>query len=157
MKTAEELNAFKEEVETLNKKLQELTEEEWSSLDGDLLPKNEGWPHISLWRLHYRCAGAGCFAARADQPDWKTKGMAQRKYLKEVPLTVSETMLEYYLANKPTDSDWYVLHLTSIEAFLGSSSLSRLYMRKLCGTVLEKKDGVPSACVVKYQKMDWGM
>ena len=38
MKTKEELNALKEEVETLNKKLAELTEEELSQVSGGVLP-----------------------------------------------------------------------------------------------------------------------
>ena len=38
MKTKEELNAIKEEVETLNKKLAELTEEELVQVSGGVLP-----------------------------------------------------------------------------------------------------------------------
>ena len=38
MKTKEELNALKEEVETLNKKLAELTEEELAQVAGGGLP-----------------------------------------------------------------------------------------------------------------------
>ena len=38
MKTKEELNALKEEVETLNKKLAELTEEELVQVSGGLVP-----------------------------------------------------------------------------------------------------------------------
>ncbi len=38
MKTQEELNALKEEVETLNKKLAELTEEELAQVSGGVLP-----------------------------------------------------------------------------------------------------------------------
>ena len=38
MKTKEELNALKEEVETLNKKLDELTEEELEQVSGGGLP-----------------------------------------------------------------------------------------------------------------------
>ena len=38
MKTKEELNALKEEVETLNKKLSELTEEELAQVSGGGLP-----------------------------------------------------------------------------------------------------------------------
>ncbi|MCQ2484645.1 MAG: hypothetical protein MJ168_04850 [Clostridia bacterium] len=71
---------------------------------------------------------------------------------KEVPVEVAETLLEYYLANKPDDSDWCVLPLTNIEAFLGSTALSRLYMKKLNGTVLERKDSVTSACVAKLSR-----
>ena len=37
MKTKEELNALKEEVETLNKKLCELTEEELAQVSGGVL------------------------------------------------------------------------------------------------------------------------
>ena len=38
MKTAEELNALKNEVETMNKKLAELTEDELKSVTGGLSP-----------------------------------------------------------------------------------------------------------------------
>ena len=38
MKTAEELNALKEEVETLNKKLADLTEEELAQVAGGIVP-----------------------------------------------------------------------------------------------------------------------
>ncbi len=38
MKTAEELKALKEEVETLNKKLAELTDEELAQVSGGVLP-----------------------------------------------------------------------------------------------------------------------
>ena len=38
MKTKEELNALKEEVETLNKKLHELTEKELSQISGGVVP-----------------------------------------------------------------------------------------------------------------------
>ncbi len=48
---------------------------------------------------------------------------------KSVPLNVTRTLLEYYLANKPADSDWCVLPVTNVEAYLGSSALSRMYRR----------------------------
>lgn len=38
MKTAEELNALKEDIETLNKKLAELSEEELKQVTGGLIP-----------------------------------------------------------------------------------------------------------------------
>ncbi len=41
MKTKEELNALKEEVENLNKKLAELTEEELAQVSGGSEPGNE--------------------------------------------------------------------------------------------------------------------
>ena len=40
MKSKEELNALKNEVETLNKKLAELSEEELAQVTGGILPKD---------------------------------------------------------------------------------------------------------------------
>ena len=41
MKTKEELNALKEEVEALSAKLHELTDEELEQVSGGAFPKNE--------------------------------------------------------------------------------------------------------------------
>ena len=41
MKTKEELNALKEEVETLNKKLAELNEEELAQVTGGVVPEGD--------------------------------------------------------------------------------------------------------------------
>ena len=57
----------------------------------------------------------------------------------KVPLHVSRTLLEYYLANKPADSDWCVLPVTNVEAYLGSSSLGRMYIKKLPELFVERK------------------
>ena len=57
MKTPEELNALKEEVETLNKKLAELTEDELKQVAGgkpDLIIQPDAIPYkkydTTLWR-----------------------------------------------------------------------------------------------------------
>lgn len=68
---------------------------------------------------------------------------------KSVPLNVTRTLLEYYIANKPSDSDWCVLPVTNIEAFLGSSALNRMYLKQLTGTLIERKDGRTDACIFK--------
>ena len=48
MKTKEELNALKEEVETLNRKLHELTDEELAQVSGGLGPAIRHKPAIEL-------------------------------------------------------------------------------------------------------------
>ena len=49
MKTTEELNALKEEVEALNKKLHELTEEELAQVSGGVvLPGHHQACHLSV-------------------------------------------------------------------------------------------------------------
>ena len=58
---------------------------------------------------------------------------------KSVPLNVTRALLEYYIANKPTDSDWCVLPVTNVEAYLGSSALGRMYIKKLPELFVERK------------------
>ena len=68
---------------------------------------------------------------------------------KSVPLNVTRTLLEYYIANKPTDSDWCVLPVTKVEAYLGSSALSRMYLKWLPETALERKQIGSGVCIYK--------
>ena len=69
---------------------------------------------------------------------------------KSVPLNVTRTLLEYYIANKPTDSDWCVLPVTKVEAYLGSSALNRMYLKELNNKFIMRKE---SAGVVGVYKM----
>ena len=57
-----------------------------------------------------------------------------------VPLNVLTTIVEYYVANKPYDSDWCVLPVTNIEAYLGSSALGKQYMAKIPAEFMQKKE-----------------
>ncbi len=69
---------------------------------------------------------------------------------KSVPLNVTRALLEYYIANKPTDSDWCVLPITNMEAYLGSSALSRMYLKELNNKFIMRKE---SAGVMGVYKM----
>ena len=69
---------------------------------------------------------------------------------KSVPMNVTRTLLEYYIANKPSDSDWCVLPVTNVEAYLGSSALNRMYLRELNNKFIMRKE---SAGVVGVYKM----
>ena len=69
---------------------------------------------------------------------------------KSVPLNVTRALLEYYIANKPADSDWCVLPVTNVEAYLGSSALSRMYLKLLNNKFIMRKE---SASVVGVYKM----
>ena len=80
-----------------------------------------------------------------EQEQWLAKVTPSK-----VPLHVTRTLLEYYLANKPADSDWCVLPVTNVEAYLGSSALSRLYLRALNDKFIMRKE---SAGVVGVYKM----
>ena len=68
----------------------------------------------------------------------------------KVPLRVTRTLLEYYLAGKPSDSDWCVLPITNMEAYLASSALSRMYLKELNNLFMVRKE---SAGVMGVYKM----
>ena len=80
----------------------------------------------------------------AEQEQWLAEVTPSK-----VPLHVSRTLLEYYLANKPADSDWCVLPVTNVEAYLGSSALNRMYLKLLPETVLDRKQIEMGACIYK--------
>ena len=80
-----------------------------------------------------------------EQEQWLAKVTPSK-----VPLHVSKTLLEYYLANKPAASAWCVLPVTNVEAFLGSSALSRMYLKELNDLFMVRKE---SASVVGAYKM----
>ena len=67
----------------------------------------------------------------------------------KVPLRVTRPLLEYYLANKSADSDWCVLPVTNVEAYLGSSALSRMYLKELIGAVIGRKNGRTDVCIFR--------
>ena len=80
-----------------------------------------------------------------EQEQWLAKVTPSK-----VPLHLSKTLLEYYIANKPADSDWCVLPVTNVEAYLGSSALSRMYLKELNNKFIMRKE---SAGVMGVYKM----
>lgn len=81
-----------------------------------------------------------------EQEQWLTEVTPSK-----VPICVTRTIFEYYLANKPADSNWCVLPVTNVEAYLGSSALSRMYLKKLNGALIERKDGRIDACMFRMK------
>ena len=68
----------------------------------------------------------------------------------KVPLRVTRTIFEYYLANKPSDSNWCVLPITNMEAYLGSSALSRMYLKKLNDIIRKKNISSVNAVTINH-------
>ena len=50
------------------------------------------------------------------------------------------TLIVCYAANKPEDSDWVVLPVASFDAYFGTTSFGRKYLRLIPGEVLERPD-----------------
>ena len=69
---------------------------------------------------------------RNEEPDLPPVLVEQLRSLtpKGVPVEIVETLVAYYLANKPEDSDWVVLPVANFDAYFGTTSFGRKYLRR---------------------------
>ena len=68
---------------------------------------------------------------------------------KDVSMKVLTTLAEFYIANKQERSEWVILPVTNIGAYLGSSSLGRQYLSKIPPELMERKQSSFGASVYK--------
>lgn len=59
---------------------------------------------------------------------------------KEVPAEVVCTLIAYYTANKPEDSDWVVLPVANFDAYFGDTNFGRKYLSKIPKEIIERPD-----------------
>ena len=59
---------------------------------------------------------------------------------KGVPVEMVETLVAYYLLNEPEDSDWVVLPVTNFDAYFGTTSFGRKYLKQIPETILERSE-----------------
>ena len=59
---------------------------------------------------------------------------------KGVPVEMVETLVTYYLLNEPEDSDWVVLPVTNFDAYFGTTSFGRKYLKQIPETILERSE-----------------
>ena len=78
----------------------------------------------------------------------QTKRLEQFKP-KDVPMKVLTTLADFYIANKQEQSEWVILPVTNIGAYLGSSSLGRQYLSKIPPELMERKQSSFGASVYK--------
>ena len=55
-----------------------------------------------------------------------------------VPAEVIPTLVSYYKANKPEDSDWVVLPVANFDAYFGNTSFGRKYLKMIPQEILER-------------------
>ena len=65
---------------------------------------------------------------------------------KGLPLDMVCTLIAYYAVNKPEDSDWVILPVASFDAYFGTTSFSRKYLRLIPEEVLERPDSGFGIC-----------
>ena len=62
------------------------------------------------------------------------------------------TLVAYYLANKPEDSDWVVLPVSSFNNYFGSTVFSKQVLKAVTGTVIQRSDMAYGS--VRYRVME---
>ena len=56
-----------------------------------------------------------------------------------VPTEVLSTLIAYYRANKPDDSNWVVLPVANFDAYFGNTSFSRKWLTKMPQEIIERQ------------------
>lgn len=56
------------------------------------------------------------------------------------PTEVLETLVAYYAANRPEDVDWVVLPVASFDAYFGSTTFGRKYLRAIPPEIIQRDD-----------------
>ena len=81
-------------------------------------------------------------ALRKDAPDLPPELAEKLRTLtpKGVPVEMVETLAAYYLSNKSEDSDWVVLPVANFDAYFGTTSFGRKYLRQIPETILERSE-----------------
>ena len=68
---------------------------------------------------------------------------------KDIPNEVIHTLIAYYRANKPEDSDWVVLPVASFDAYFGSTNFSHKWLAKIPDTILTREKQSFGVCRYK--------
>lgn len=58
-----------------------------------------------------------------------------------IPFETVQTLVTYYIANKPEDSDWVVLPVANFDAYFGGTSFSKKYLKAIPETIMVR-DGM---------------
>ena len=50
------------------------------------------------------------------------------------------TLVSYYFTSKPEDSDWVVLPVANFDAYFGTTSFGRKYLKQIPESILERSE-----------------
>lgn len=56
-----------------------------------------------------------------------------------VPPEVLQTLIAYYIANKPEDTDWVVLPVVNFDAYFGNTNFSRKWLNKIPESIIVRQ------------------
>ena len=88
---------------------------------------------------------------RKDEIDLSPEDMQTVDLLtpKDIPTEVIHTLIAYYRANKPEDSDWVVLPVASFDAYFGSTNFSHKWLVKIPDTIMTREKQSFGVCRYK--------
>ena len=58
----------------------------------------------------------------------------------KMPSNILPTLVAYYLANRPEDSDWVVLPVTNFDCYFGDTNFGRKYLNQLPREVIDRSN-----------------
>lgn len=73
---------------------------------------------------------------------------------KGISIKVIATLISYYRANKPEDSDWVVLPVTNFDAYFGNTSFSRKWLSRIPPALLRRQKQSFGVCRYMVGNLD---
>ena len=74
-----------------------------------------------------------------DLPD-ETAAKLLERLPEKFPFHVVETLLKYYAANRPDDTDWVILPVTNFDAYFGNTNFSRKWLGMIPKSILTREN-----------------
>lgn len=80
---------------------------------------------------------------RRDEVELPEELRAQIKAVKpeKLPAEVIQTLIAYYAANKPEDSDWVVLPVANFDCWFGDTNFGRKYLSQIPEDIILRSSG----------------
>jgi hypothetical protein len=73
---------------------------------------------------------------------------------KGIPIKVITTLISYYRANKPEDSDWVVLPVTNFDAYFGSANFSHKWLSRIPLKIMKRQKQSFGVCRYMVGNLD---
>ena len=73
---------------------------------------------------------------------------------KGILIKVITTLISYYRANKPEDSDWVVLPVTNFDAYFGSTNFSRKWLSRIPLKIMKRQKQSFGVCRYMVGNLD---
>lgn len=134
-------------------RLDKLFDQEWHSKVLQYQTKSLSTLTEGAWTIHFDDMIADALELgplRRMEPELLAELVERLEQVRpeKMPPNVLPTLVAYYLANRPGDSDWVVLPVTNFDCYFGNTNFGRKYLNLLPREVIERNN---SFGVSRYQ------